>query len=137
MAALVTYLLIDDLFALHELSGKLFPGSSTIGEVIPSLVAGAAFLVWGMYRVVRSDGATRTLLILFGLTIAYIAFFGVVVDGLHGLFIAPFSPLDGPITVVEDGNELIGIAFLATLLGKHCPEFGTALGTVAEVTHNI
>lgn len=58
---------------------------------------------------------TRSVLTAVGIIVAYISFFGVGVDALHGM-IRPYTPLDGPVTMIEEGNELIGLTLLGALM---------------------
>lgn len=117
VAALILYLLIDNSLGIHESLGPILQTANpAIGEALPSLVAAAIFVPWGLVSVWRSSGLTSTVLTAFGLTVSYIAFFGVGVDALHRFLILPHTPLDGAVTVLEDGNELIGLTVLGTLM---------------------
>ena len=117
IAAVMLYFLIDDAFSVHEIFGRSVDRDDpNIAEAIPSLIAGAIFGLAGGISLYQSRGTARAILIAFGLCVAFIAFFAVGVDTLHGLYIRPFSPLDGPITLIEDGSELVGLTFLSALL---------------------
>lgn len=117
VAALILYLLIDDAFSIHEILGPILDrNDANVGEAVPSLVAGSIFGIWGLVCLWRSNGTTKAVLAAVGISVAFIAFFGVGVDTLHGVFVAPFSPFDGPITLIEDGCELVGLTFLSALM---------------------
>jgi hypothetical protein len=117
VAGLILYLFIDDAFSIHEILGPiLYRNNANVGEAVPNLVAGSVFGLWGLICLWRSNGATKAVLTAVGISVAVIAFFGIGVDTLHGAFIVPFSPFDGPITLIEDGCELVGLTFLSALM---------------------
>jgi hypothetical protein len=128
VAALILYLLIDDAFSIHEILGPILDrNNANVGEAVSSLVAGSVFGLWGLICLWRSNGATKAVLTAVGISVAFIAFFGVGVDTLHGMFIAPFSPFDGPVTLIEDSCELVGLTFLGALMLTALGRLGTTV----------
>lgn len=122
VAALLGYFLVDDAFGLHELGGRLLDSAAPeLGEIVPSAIAGSLLFCWGLFELIKSPQADRPFLMAVALITGYIAFFGVFVDAFHGHFIAPHSLLDGPMTVIEDGNELVGISLFCALMVRTLP----------------
>lgn len=121
VAALGAYMLFDNALGIHEWFGSAASGvdngaSHAAGELIPSIAAFVLFLVSGLAVYWFSDRTVRAQLIAIGLVVAVIAFFGIVVDGAHGMLVKPKTPLDGPLSLVEDGGEMVGIMLRATLM---------------------
>lgn len=121
-AVLFGYLLLDDSMEIHETAGALIQDTlpfgsdlprdgKDLGELVASIVAGVLFLLGGAAAYRFADQKARTashyLLFLLGL----LAFFGVIVDVLHGmLYYGPIvigSIVNSIFVVVEDGGEMV------------------------------
>jgi hypothetical protein len=117
LGVLASYLLIDDAFALHDMFGKaLLHSHRHVGELLSSLIVGTLFTTWWMSCFARSDERMRIFLSAAALILAYTITFGIGVDALHNAFVPRHTLLDGAATLVEEGNELIGLTLLGGFL---------------------
>jgi len=110
------YLLVDDLFALHERLGARIAGHyglppmlalrpQDLGELAVTAVAVGFFAILVGVGYYRADAAARSFSrSLLGLLLV-LAFFGVVVDMIHVMIAHPAWTL--AIDIVEDGGEMV------------------------------
>lgn len=117
------YVLVDDAFMLHENVGRAvlaaFPeGGETVMHMGELGFLGAVCVALGTiillaHRRARPPhrAASTTLMVLF----AALAFFGIVVDAVHS-FVAPGSTLDAPLTVLEDGGEMVVLSVVVAFI---------------------
>lgn len=122
-AVVCTYVLVDDAFMLHENVGRAvlaaFPqGGETamhMGELgflaAVCVVLGAVVLIAHRRARPPHSAASSTLTALF----AALVFFGIVVDAAHS-FVAPGSALDAPLTVLEDGGEMVVLSVVVAFV---------------------
>lgn len=115
-AAVFTYFGLDDLLELHEEVGLDlairydFPAilgqrSDDLGEWTVFAVAGAVLLTvlaFAYYRGSTSFRERSWSMLRFS---ALLAFFGIVVDAIHILFLETVA--DDPLGIIEDGGEMI------------------------------
>jgi hypothetical protein len=128
-AALFSYLLVDDMFSLHEGLGAYLTGTYAFmpawglraldfGELLVSGTAGVALLVLIGAGYVRADRHGRALSIRLLVLLAVLAFFGVVIDVLHVQLLG--DPLWWPIvSMVEDGGEMITVSLMLAACFVH------------------
>jgi hypothetical protein len=122
IAVLLEYLLLDDMFMLHEAAGSsmaqlLFSKQSLLPSVaLGELCFGGMFcLVMVGVFVVATRASTpylRSLCALLFAPLCLLAFCSVGVDFLHALVSRDAKFLDGIMALVEDGGELLAMLLL-------------------------
>ena len=114
------YLLGDDASQFHELGGKSIMNlmdyedqwglrAQDFGELSVSLIVLTVFLLLNIKAYASASTDTRTAIKIYGLLLALLAFFGVVVDILNVL---TFGNLHLMVGVLEDGGELLSMSLL-------------------------
>lgn len=123
-AAIFGYLLLDDALQLHERLGRLLTDlwspdvhqpDATLGEFVGVALPLLVCVVWA-WLLQREPGRQaraehRAIIAL----LALLAFFGVVVDALHGLLAYSTQPGD-LVAIIEDGGEHIVVSLLVGLM---------------------
>ncbi len=114
---LLSYLIADDYFKIHEYFGDLFSAAypapagvmsrEDIGQMIYSATAGsialAIFLIGYAFSAWRDRALSLWLLIPF----SGLAFFGIFLDAVHSLFEGWPKWIPAAFAVIEDGGELV------------------------------
>jgi hypothetical protein len=122
VAVLLEYLLLDDMFMLHEAMGfgiaKRFLSGETLfpAEALGELCFGVLFCsgIIGVF-VVATRASTpylRSLCALFFAPICLLAFCAIGVDFVHSLVPRSAKYLDGMVALIEDGGELFAMFML-------------------------
>lgn len=122
-ATAIAVLLLDDVFLWHERFGfacqRRFPQFGTaaihVGEAVWIGSLGCLLLVFVVITHRRAKPADQAVSIAVGCCFAALVLTGVVIDAIHAPLIGS-SPLDLPLTAIEDGGEIIAMCFLLTLL---------------------
>lgn len=119
-AVIFSYLLIDDIFKIHERLGVMFQGlAPQIGHVGPAEIAQSGYLVllsiflFGISLLIiwRTKGEAQLVSIYLTGFLAAAAFFGVIVDMIQGVVMDMFG-ISGIVKIVEDGGEMIIFSFI-------------------------
>ena len=120
-ALLFGYLLVDDLFAVHERLGAVIGGRfglprlfslrpQDIGEVLVSGSAAAVFsLVIGVGHH-RADPPARSISRSLLAGVVILALFGVVLDTIHAMVSHPIGQI--ALDVLEDGGEMLTMSVI-------------------------
>jgi hypothetical protein len=114
-AAIFGYLLIDDIFMIHERIGQFL--GNLIGDIEGieiSEVAQSGYLVFlgivlfgtALLIILRTQGETREVSIYLTVLLAVAAFFGVIVDIVQGVVMSMFG-ISGIVKIIEDGGEML------------------------------
>lgn len=113
---LFAFLLIDNSMRIHENIGQwLSEDRPHLAEMAFNLGVGAIFGLWGLFALARSDTPARALLIASGTILVAIAIFGIAVDTVHGRYF-PNGRIHSILVIVEDGGEMIGVAYLCAMV---------------------
>lgn len=119
-AAIFAYLLLDDLFLIHESVGfALEAYAPQIGSIARSEVAQIGYLfllsivMFGiaLLMIWRTRGKVRLVSIYLTFLLAVAAFFGVFVDLIQSVVMDIFG-ISGIVKIVEDGGEMIIFSFI-------------------------
>ncbi len=122
---LFAYLLVDDRYQLHERLGAhlaqvwglpdtLGLRAVDLGELLVMAAVSLAGVLLLLVGMVASTSATRRALVDVLLLLGVMAFFAVVVDMAHILFLtSPAEPLVG---VLEDGGEMLALTLVVAYL---------------------
>ena len=118
-AVLVQYLMLDDMFMLHEAAGdavaKRFFTSEGLSHSVAlgELIFGALFgviILGGMKKAFAASTAyLRSLCVLLAIPLCMLALCAVGVDFLHALVPHDAKYLDGIVALLEDGGELFAM----------------------------
>lgn len=119
-AAVVSYLIADDLLEMHERVGRLLAGGGATGlrlqlaESVLTLIVGVIVLyaLWRSHRRPLSEDVRRFSHRLVAVMVALLVV-GVAFDLLHTLGAGPSRDLAG---LLEDGGELVVGTFLLVLV---------------------
>lgn len=119
-AGIFSYLLLDDVFWIHERLGFIFQDfAPQIGHVDPAEIAQSGYLVllsiflFGISLLIiwRTKGEPRLVSIYLTGFLAAAAFFGVFVDMIQGVVMDMFG-ISGIVKIVEDGGEMMIFSFI-------------------------
>lgn len=122
IAVLLEYLMLDDMFMLHEAAGSslaqmFFPKQSLLPvQALGELCFGGMFCLVMVGVVVLATRASmpylRSLCVLLFAPLCLLAFCSVGVDFLHALVTRESKFLDGIMALLEDGGELLAMFLL-------------------------
>lgn len=127
--ALFVYLLIDDIFRVHESVGLVLAASlglpsivglrpRDLGELLVSGVAGAALLTLIGLGYLWSTPAQKALSVRLGLLLGMLVFFGVLVDMLHVIVMAT-PGWSVALALLEDGGEMLTVSVMVRAALQH------------------
>lgn len=111
--AAAAYLACDNAFVIHEFMGNtLLPRRARWGELIYMCTIGALILLALFAAFVRARSTERTALIALGIAMAALGAMAIVGDALHTGVSRVLPSLNEPLTILEDGGELLSVTLL-------------------------
>jgi hypothetical protein len=144
IAALLEYLLLDDMFMLHEAAGRslarTFFGYQSLLPTQPlgELCFGAMFclVMAGVFAVATraSTPYLRSLCALLLAPLCLLAFCSVGMDFLHALVSRDAKFLNGVVALIEDGGELLAMLLLMLVAAAKWLVFSTEPNKAQKVS---
>jgi hypothetical protein len=113
----------DDGLQLHEQAGfatmAAFPELGTLaihlGELAWTAAVGAVLVAIVSIAHWRAAAGARAISLVIAALFGVLIFFGVVLDGIHHIFLE-YPAFDVPMTTIEDGGEIVAMSLMVVFL---------------------
>lgn len=140
-ALLFTYLLLDDALHVHERYGRAIADridwvpplglrAQDVGELAVSAMAGSLLVGAIAWTYLRSSPSFRKVSLDLSLLVLFLAFFGVLVDTVHGA-VEVGPKWETVLAVIEDGGEMV----VVSLILRHAVLLALRRGGMARGRH--
>lgn len=127
LAGLFGIMLADDLLTVHEQAGRAFASiagletvgslrAEEVGQFVYFAIVGLVVVAAGAYAVPRASAFARFVAAWVGALVIVFAGLAVGLDLVHELIRARTLVFEQPLTVLEDGGELVVLALIASFV---------------------